>query len=105
MSISILRVETLTGQSIRVKNTQVRVRSQVIQLRLPMANGGLIWNRPIAVLVRTSDGHEQVLPVPDLTRNAVLLLAGLCFATLFVKRGFGIAVGAHALYDILAAVL
>ena len=84
MSTSLLRVETLTGQSIRVKNTQVRVRSQVIQFRLPMANGGLIWNRPVAVLVRTSDGHEQMLTVPDLTRIAVLILAGLCFASMFL---------------------
>ena len=79
-----LRVETLTGQTIRVKNTQVRVRSQVIQFRLPMANGGVIWNRPVAVLLRTSDGHEQMLPVPDLTRIAALILAGLCFASVFL---------------------
>jgi hypothetical protein len=89
MSNSVLRVETLTGQSIKVKNTQVRVRSQVLQLRLPMANGGLIWNRPVAVLVRTSDGHEQMLPVPDLTRIAVLILAGLCFTSMFLLLLYG----------------
>ena len=32
-------------------------------------------------------------------------LAGLFFATVFVLRGFGIAVGAHAAYDILVGVL
>ena len=32
-------------------------------------------------------------------------LAGLAFALLFVYRGFGIAAGSHALYDVLAVVL
>jgi hypothetical protein len=32
-------------------------------------------------------------------------LAGLFFAGVFVLRGFGIAVGAHAAYDILVGVL
>jgi hypothetical protein len=79
-----LRVETRTGQPIQVKDTQLRVRSQVIQFRPSVINGGMIWNRPIAVFVRTSDGHEQMLPVRDLTRVAVLILAGLCFASMFL---------------------
>jgi membrane protease YdiL (CAAX protease family) len=32
------------------------------------------------------------------------MLAGLCFALLFVLRGFGIAVGCHAAYDLLVGV-
>ena len=84
MSTSLLRVETLTGQSIRVKNTEIRVRSQVIQFRLPVANGGMIWNRPVAVVVRALDGQEQILSVPDLTRITVLILAGLCFVSMFL---------------------
>ena len=84
MSASLFRVETRTSQTIQMKDTQLRVRSQVIQFRLRMANGGLIWNRPVAVVLRTSDGHEQMLPVPDLTRIAVLMLAGLCFASMFL---------------------
>ena len=84
MSTSLISIETLTGKSIRVKDTELRVRSQVIQFRLPVLMGGLIWNRPVAVLVRTSDGHEQMLPIPDLTRIAVLILAGLCFARMFL---------------------
>lgn len=33
------------------------------------------------------------------------LLAGVCFAALFVLRGFGIAAGSHAIYDLLVGVL
>jgi hypothetical protein len=79
-----LRVATRTSQPTQVKGTQLRVRSQVIQFRLPVINGVMIWNRPVAVLVRTSDGQEQILSVPDLTRTAVLIFAGLSFASMFL---------------------
>ena len=32
-------------------------------------------------------------------------LAGLFFSVLFIRRGFGIAAGAHALYDVFVALL
>ena len=88
MSPSILHIETLTGQPVRLKDIQLRVRSQVVQLRLPVASGGLIWNRPIAVLVRTPDGQDQILPISDVTRTAVLALVGLCFASAFLLMLF-----------------
>jgi hypothetical protein len=85
---SLLRIETLTSQPLRVKDAQLRVRSRVVQLRLPMVNGGLIWNRPAAVLVRTPDGQDQTLPVPDVTRSVVLALGLLCFASTLLLRLF-----------------
>jgi hypothetical protein len=84
MLTSLLRIETLTGKSVKVKDTELRVRSQVVQLRFPFISGGLIWNRPVAVLVRTPDGQEQIVPIPDVTRTVVLLLMGLCFASTFM---------------------
>jgi hypothetical protein len=84
MPNSLLRIETLTSQPVKFKDTQLRVRSQVVQLRLPIANGGLIWNRPVAVVLSTPDGQEQTLTVPDVTRTAVLLLVTLCFVSTFL---------------------
>ena len=86
MTTLLLRIETLTSPLVRVKDTQLRVRSQVVQLRLPSASGGLIWNRPVAVLVRTPDGQDQILPIPDVTRTALLALVGLCLASTFLLR-------------------
>jgi hypothetical protein len=74
MRISPLLIETRNGRPLETKGAQVHVRSQVVQLRLPIANGGLIWNRPVSVVIRTPDGREQILPVPDVTRSAVLAL-------------------------------
>lgn len=41
----------------------------------------------------------------DVFSGLFRFLAGVVFASLFVLRGFGIAVGAHALYDIVVGVL
>ena len=84
MSNSLLRIETFTSQPVKVKDAQLRLRSQVIQLRFPFISGGLIWNRPVAVLVRTADGQDRILPIRDVTRTAMLVLAGLCFASTFL---------------------
>ena len=84
----LLHIETLTSQPLRVKDVQLRLRSQVVQLRLPMVRGGLIWNRPAAVLVRRPDGQEQTLQVQDVTRSVVLALAMLCLASAFFWKLF-----------------
>jgi hypothetical protein len=82
------RIETLTGEPVNAKGAQVRVRSQVVQLRFPFIHGGLIWNRPVAVLVRTADGQGQILPIPDVTRTAVLILLAFSLAGTFLLMLF-----------------
>src|SRR5262245_61548114 len=86
MPNSLFHIETLTSQPLKVKDIQVRLRSQVIQLRLPIANGGLIWNRPVAVVIQTADGQYQTLPVQDVTCATVLALTVFCLVTFFVMQ-------------------
>jgi hypothetical protein len=86
--MSLLRIETLTGEPIRIKDAQLRVRSQVVQLRFPFINGGLIWNRPVAVWVRTADGQDQILPVSDVTRTTLLSLLTFSLVVTFLFRLF-----------------
>lgn len=84
MQTSILRVETLTGPPITIPGAQLYVRSRLLQLEFPAANGGLLWNRPVAIVVRPTTGQEKVIPVLDMTRIAVLTLAGICLTGTFV---------------------
>ena len=88
MPTSLIRMETLVGQPIKIKDTQLRLRSRVLQLRFPVISGGLIWNRPTAVLVRTADGQDHILPIRDLTRTTVLTLLLLSLAGIFLFRSF-----------------
>ena len=86
MQTSMFQIETLTSSRITVQGTQVRLRSLLVRLRCPAIHGGVIWNRPVAVVVRTLDGDESILPIPDVTRTALLALAGLCFAGVFIFK-------------------
>ena len=84
MPNSLLRIETLTSQPLRIKDIELRVRSQIVQLRIPIANGGLIWNRPVAAVIQTADGQDQTLPIRDVTRATVLALMAFCLASTFL---------------------
>ena len=88
MRTSILRIETLTSPPITIQDAQVHVRSQVVQLRLPAIQGGVIWNRPVAVVVHALEGEETIVPIPDVTRAALWTLAGLSFTAMLVGMFF-----------------
>lgn len=84
MPISSLRIETRTSPPIQVNDTWLYLRAQVVQLRLPVLHGGLIWNRPVSVVVRRHGRREQTLFVPDVTRTAVIGLLVLHLAGVFL---------------------
>lgn len=81
--MSLLSIENQAGKPIKAGTRRITPFAQVVRLDIPGWNGGVIWNRPHAVLVQEADGSEQVLPVPDLTRQLqVFLLAAGFFASL-----------------------
>ena len=79
-----LRIETLTSPPITLPDAKLYVRSQLVQIRFPTANGGLIWNRPVATVVRSPDGQEKIIPILDITRITLFTLAGFCLTSMFV---------------------
>jgi hypothetical protein len=40
------------------------------------------------VVVRALDGEEKIVSIPDVTRTALLALAGLCFTAMLVRMFF-----------------
>jgi hypothetical protein len=85
MQTSLFRIGTLSGPPLSVPHGQVYLRSQYVQLRFPVIGGGLIWNRPAAVVVRSSNGQERTLPILDVTRITLVALTGLGLATVLVS--------------------
>ena len=89
--MSILHIETQAGEPIQAGDLRITPFARSVSLRVPGFSGGLIWNRPSAVLVQSADGSEQVLPVHDTTRRQQLtilgagLLAGLLIWLYFKK--------------------
>jgi hypothetical protein len=71
-----LTVENMAGSPIQAGALRIVPVSQSVRLHVPGLPGGLIWNRPVSVVVTTADGQEQVLPIRDLTRIAQLTILG-----------------------------
>ena len=71
-----LQVKTLSGKTIEWRETKITPISRVVKIQAPVFMGGLIWNRPVAVTFKKADGSEQVIPVPDITRQVELTLLG-----------------------------
>ena len=52
--------QTLSGAAVAVGDVTVTPQSQALIVRFPQ--GGLVWNRPVAVLIRQ---HGETKRVPD----------------------------------------
>ena len=79
----VLALETRIGAPIAVAGaTLVPVARSV---RLELCQGGVIWNRPIGVLVDAA-GREKLVPVRDRTRRLQLTLLGAGLAGSFILR-------------------
>ncbi|HSM55441.1 MAG TPA: hypothetical protein VK879_04730 [Candidatus Sulfomarinibacteraceae bacterium] len=63
--------QTTTGETVTAHNYGVTPQAQALSIQLPI--GGLVWNRPVAVLVE-HDGATQRIPIPDLTRITQLAI-------------------------------
>jgi hypothetical protein len=79
-----IHVENMAGRSIQAGENQIMPVSQAVRLHLPGLPGGLVWNRPVSVVVTTPDGQEQVLPIRDLTRIVQLLIFGAAIVGSFM---------------------
>jgi hypothetical protein len=77
-------IETKSSQPVQAPGRRLTLFSQAVKIQFPGVTGGLIWNRPASVLVVSDDGQEQIIPVPDITRQIQWGLAGLCAAALIL---------------------
>jgi hypothetical protein len=79
--------EIRTGETIQVGNFEITPMTSVLRIQPPGHHAGLIWNRPKAVNVRTSDGQENILPVRDVTRLVIWsMLAGGLLGAIMIGR-------------------
>jgi hypothetical protein len=84
--MSVIESEIKTGTSMQVGNFELTPQTQVLKVQIPGYHAGLVWNRPKAVVVRTPDGQETVLPVTDVTRVAIwAILAGGLLGAILIR--------------------
>ena len=70
----LIQWETRAGEKITVGDVSITPQSRALIIRWPY--GGLVWNRPTALLVDRGDYAEHI-PIVDLTRKLQLTLLGL----------------------------
>jgi hypothetical protein len=75
-----------TGEPIKAGKVRITPISRALSIIPPGWNGGFIWNRPAAVRVDHESGEWQVIPVQDITRQTIVLLAtiSLIFTSLIM---------------------
>ncbi len=79
MANSFLVQQTSSGEPVVVGDVKVYPVARSYRINFPSNQGGISWNRPLAVIVEDSQGSRQVIPVQDRTRQLQvgILLAGL----------------------------
>ena len=79
MPARLIRLENRAGQTLQVGDKSLIPFASTVRLEFPGAAGGVIWNRPASLLIKNSDGSEQVIKLTDVTRQAqiALLIFGL----------------------------
>ena len=71
-----IQIENRLESGVKIGSAIVYPIKKNVKVSLPGGSGGLVWSRPSAVLIRTRDDEEQVLPIRDVTRAAQLTLLG-----------------------------
>jgi len=87
----LIETEVKTGETRQVGSLELTPTTNVLKIQLPGNHGGLVWNRPRAVIVRGQDGVEHTLPVTDVTRMILwAMLGGGLIGALVIGIAYGI---------------
>lgn len=69
-----IRLENTSAESIVIGDTRLTPQAQAFSVRFPF--GGVVWNRPTAVLVERDDSTQR-MAIVDVTRVMQIVLFGL----------------------------
>lgn len=67
-----LQWEKLSGEPVTIENVRLTPQSRLFRVQLPF--GGIVWNRPVSVVVERA-GKREIVTVPDVT-----LMTSIAFA-------------------------
>lgn len=77
MLANLIQTTTQAGEPIQAGDTQIIPMARVVRVQLPGLPGGLIWNRPVAVVTLDQAGQQTVHSIRDITRIAQFALLGV----------------------------
>lgn len=82
------RIETVAGDPIQLDNAQLITFSQALHVRIPGLWGGVLWERPVSILVIQNDGEEEIIPIQDVSRYVIIAIFGVSLLAWFVVRRY-----------------
>ncbi len=89
MAKSILVQQTSAGKPVNAGEVIIYPVARSYRINFPAARGGIVWNRPLAVIVEDSSGSRQIIPIQDRTRQLqIAFLAAGFFGTLLIWLKF-----------------
>lgn len=72
--MSLIQYENRVGQAIKTGPYQVIPIETSLQMQPPGMRTFLFWRKPASVIVQHPDGSDEVLQIPDITRQAQISL-------------------------------
>jgi hypothetical protein len=79
--MSLIQLENRVGNPIKARQYQIIPIEGVLQFQPPGMRGFFFWKKPSSMIVQYPDGSDEVIEVPDITRQAQISLVG--FALVF----------------------
>lgn len=73
----LINQQTMLGEPIRSGNYEITPLAKRISIQAPNYRWFLSWQRPKAVVVEMPGGHQEILPIEDVTRRSQFILMGI----------------------------
>lgn len=75
--MSLIQLENRVGKPIKAGPYKIIPIEGSLQLQPPGMWAFLFWRKPSSIVVQHPDGSDQILEVPDITRQAQILLVSI----------------------------
>ena len=85
--MSLVQLENRVGKPIKAGPYKIVPIEQSFQVQPPGMWGFLFWRKPSSVVVQHPDGTDEVLEIPDVTRQAQIGILGIA---LLIPLMFGL---------------
>ena len=79
--MSLIQLENRVGKPIKAGPYKIVPIEGSLQLQPPGMRGFFFWRKPSSVVVQYPDGSDEILEIPDITRQAQISLVS--FALIF----------------------
>ena len=79
--MSLIQLENRVGKPIKAGPYKIVPIQGSLQLQPPGMRGFFFWRKPSSVVVQYPDGSDEILEIPDITRQAQISLVS--FALIF----------------------